>query len=159
MTEVVLAFASPSRSRPARPRLTLLMAFGLLIGCQAAAESPTSHAAAAAPSVPILTASALTATGGATGAGGIVPPSGMAWGRAELCAEYCSCMGSGKCTGRQPANCMATCTGSAANWNIPCRIEKCKSANKDYSDQISGSCATAAGLQGCWDKDKLLQAQ
>jgi hypothetical protein len=36
-----------------------------------------------------------------------------------------------------------------------CRIEKCKSANKDYSDQVGGSCATSVGIQGCWDRSKL----
>jgi hypothetical protein len=100
-------------------------------------------------------------TGGMPGAGtGGMPasasePTGAAWGRAELCADYCKCMGSGKCTSRAPANCEATCKASAANWNIPCRIEKCRSANKDYADQVSGSCASAAGTQGCWNKDQL----
>jgi hypothetical protein len=103
-------------------------------------------------------------TGGSAGSasggtGGMAPPgvepTGAAWGRAELCSDYCNCMGSGKCTGKAPANCAATCKSNANNWNIPCRLEKCKSANKDYSDQISGSCASAAGAQGCWDKDVL----
>jgi hypothetical protein len=104
------------------------------------------------------------ATGGAsgmTGAGGSAPPvtepTGSAWGRAELCDSYCSCMGSGKCTSRNPSDCVNTCKANAAKWNIPCRLEKCKSANKDYVDQVSGSCASAAGVQGCWDKDKLTQ--
>jgi hypothetical protein len=101
-------------------------------------------------------------SGGAKGSGGSggtaamgTEPSGAAWGRAELCGDYCKCMGSGKCTGNAPSNCDATCKSNADNWNLPCRIEKCTSANKDYSDQISGSCASAAGSQGCWNKDVL----
>ena len=166
---------------PVRHRFgPLLLALGLLAGCTAGAADPGAPGPAApsagslAVAVPALapalapapdpalapSRAALTAAGGTTGsAGGYVQPSGTAWGRTELCGEYCSCMGSGKCTGRQPSNCMSTCMSNAGNWNLPCRIEKCKSANKDYSDQVGGSCSTSAGIQGCWDKDKLVQAQ
>jgi hypothetical protein len=110
------------------------------------------------------------ASGGSSGAGGsagnggsaggtttppVIVPMGAAWGRAELCDAYCACMGSGSCKSRQPADCANTCKTNAGRWNIPCRIEKCKSADKDYSDQVTGSCANAAGIQGCWDQDKL----
>jgi hypothetical protein len=84
-----------------------------------------------------------------------VAPTGAAWGRAELCDTYCACMGSGNCKSRQPTDCANACKANAGKWNIPCRIEKCKSANKDYADQVTGSCASAAGIQGCWDQDKL----
>jgi hypothetical protein len=146
MTE--LAHASSTR-----PRWSLLAALALAVCACSPGAAPPAPAAITAPPV----VAALVAAGGA--GGGYVQPAGEAWGRSELCGTYCSCMGSGKCTGNQPSNCMATCMTNAGNWNLPCRIEKCKSANKDYADQVGGSCSTAAGSQGCWDKDKLVQGQ
>jgi hypothetical protein len=154
MTEVVQALDSsvaPGRLRsPALTRASLLLlALGLIgYGCSTGTAAP--------PATDEASPATVTMRAAVTALGATTPPSGTAWGRSELCDAYCSCMGSGKCTGRSPSNCLATCMNSASNWNIPCRIEKCKSANKDYADQVSGSCATAAGIQGCWDRDKLI---
>jgi hypothetical protein len=84
---------------------------------------------------------------------GPVATTGAAWGRTELCAQYCQCMTGGKCS--SPADCMNACRTSAGNWDLPCRLEKCISANRDYKDQVSGSCAGAVGTQACFDRDKL----
>jgi hypothetical protein len=153
MIDVVHALdSSEGRPRPMlRARLaSLLGALGLLaagcsVGSTPASGESQNGSVVAPPAIVTVQAAAV----------GVAAPSESPWGRSELCNAYCSCMGSGKCTDRNPSNCLSTCMSSAGNWNIPCRIEKCKSANKDYADQIGGSCATSVGIQGCWDKSKL----
>jgi hypothetical protein len=86
--------------------------------------------------------------GGAGGSGGVV-----AGDLAQLCAAYCSCMGSGKCTAKNPASCLATCKQEGGKWALGCRIDKCKIAQHDYADQTDGDCSAAVGINACWNAD------
>ncbi len=69
----------------------------------------------------------------------------------DLCKAYCDCM-SGPCSSNMPANCLATCKTQIDKWDICCRINKCKARPCDYSDQFTGDCKAAAGIQACLDK-------
>jgi hypothetical protein len=99
-----------------------------------------------------------TPTGGAAGSGGT--GGGTATGGTggtvtgnldQLCTDYCACMSGGKCSGNNPQNCLATCKQSGGKWAVGCRLDKCKIAQHDYSDQLEGDCKAAIGINACWD--------
>ena len=94
-------------------------------------------------------------SGGSGGTGGTGGTSGgpMIGNLDQLCADYCGCMGGGKCSSRAPQDCLNSCKQSGARWALGCRIDKCKVAQHDYPDQLEGDCSAAIGINACWNAD------
>ncbi len=71
----------------------------------------------------------------------------------QLCDTYCKCMGSGRCSSRNPSDCLNTCKRDGNKWALACRADKCRIAQTDYVDQIDGDCSAAVGIHACWNEE------
>ena len=114
-------------------------------------EGPAPFAADGAPG-PAADASAIDAPAARID-GGSPMPSGSEL--ADRCGKYCDCMANhnkSQCKERTPPDCLNTCLREGQNWNLGCRLDKCRVAMTDYQDQITGDCLAAVGVNACFDR-------